>query len=83
MMIYNNMQYVYSLKCKDGYYIGCTKDLKDRIQRHKKGQISATENRLPIELSFYLAFKDEYTAYNFEKYLKTASGRAFLKKRLI
>jgi len=79
----HNMHYVYSLKRKDGYYIGCTNDLKDRIQRHKNGQVSATANRLPIELSFYLAFKDKYTAYNFEKYLKSGSGRAFLNKRLI
>jgi len=38
---------------------------------------------LPIILIGYFAFKNKYKAYNFEKYLKTGSGRAFLKKRLI
>ena len=74
--------YVYTLKCKDGFYTGCTSDLKGRIERHKKGQVPATVKRLPIELVAYFAFKDKYTAYNFEKYLKTGSGRSFLKRHL-
>lgn len=76
------MYYVYSLKCKDGYYVGCTDDLKDRLERHTKGHISATENRLPIELDFYFAINDKYKAFEFERYLKSGSGRAFIKKHL-
>ncbi len=64
------MYYVYSLKCKDGYYVGCTDNLKDRLERHQKGQVSATANRLPIKLDFYFAVKDKYVAFNFAKYLK-------------
>ena len=30
------MYYVYSLKCKDGYYIGCTDNLKDRLESIEK-----------------------------------------------
>jgi predicted GIY-YIG superfamily endonuclease len=74
--------YVYSLKCKEGYYIGCTDDVEKRLQRHQKGQIPATKNRLPIELDFYFAVKNKYKAFEFEKYLKTGSGRAFIKKHL-
>jgi len=77
------MHYVYSLKCKDGFYLGCTNDLKDRIQRHKSGQVSATKDRLPIELNFYVALGNQYKAFNFEKYLKSGYGRAFIKKHLI
>lgn len=44
------------------------------------GQVSATANRLPVELSFYFAIDDKYKAFEFEKYLKSGSGRAFLKK---
>jgi predicted GIY-YIG superfamily endonuclease len=73
--------YVYILLCNDGLpYIGCTNDLKDRINRHQKGQVPATKDRLPIELISYLAFSNKYNAFNFEKYLKSGSGRAFLKK---
>jgi predicted GIY-YIG superfamily endonuclease len=45
--------------------------LKERIQRHIKGQVPATKPRLPVVLIFYSAFKDKYMAYDFEKYLKT------------
>lgn len=77
------MYYIYSLECKDGYYIGCTNDLKDRMQRHQKGQAPATADRLPVKLEFYFAIKNKYQAYKFEKYLKSGSGRAFIKKHLI
>lgn len=74
------MYYVYILNCKDGYYTGCTNDLKDRFERHKKGQVDATKDRLPVEIDFYFAIKDKQKAFEFEKYLKSGSGRAFIKK---
>ena len=74
------MHYVYNLKCSNGFYTGCTSNLKERIIRHQKGQVPATVKRLPVELISYFAFKDKYVAYNFEKYLKSGSGRAFIKK---
>ena len=74
------MYYVYSLKCKDSFYVGCTNDLKDRIKRHKAGQVEATRDRLPIKLDFYVALDNQYKAFNFEKYLKSGSGRSFIKK---
>jgi len=54
--------------------------LEDRIKRHNSGQVKATINHLPVEIVTYTAFTDKYKAYNFEKYLKTGSGRAFSKK---
>ncbi len=74
------MYYVYSLKCKDGYYVGCTDNIDGRLDRHGKGDVPATANRLPINLAFYFTIEDKYKAYEFEKYLKSGSGRAFLKK---
>lgn len=76
------MYYVYSLECKDGYYIGCTDNLEERLNRHHKGAVPATANRLPIKLDFYFATEDRYKAFKFEKYLKSGSGRAFIKKHL-
>ena len=78
------MHYVYILKCNnDTYYTGCTSNLKNRIERHKKGQVHYTKNKLPIKLITYFAFSDKYKAYEFEKYLKSGSGIAFRNKRLI
>ena len=77
------MYYIYSLKCKDGYYIGCTDNLTSRLERHQKGYVPATVNRLPIRLDFYFAIRDKYKAFEFEKYLKSGSGRAFIKRHLL
>lgn len=77
------MHYVYSLKCKDGYYVGCTDNIIDRLDRHQKGQVPATVNRLPITLQFYFAIEDKHKAFEFEKYLKSGSGRAFINKHFV
>lgn len=75
------MWYVYILLCSDKKtYIGCANDLKERKSRHDKGLIPATKNRLPVKLASYFAFSNKHTAFNFEKYLKSGSGRAFIKK---
>ena len=71
---------VYVLKCQDGFYIGCTDDISDRILRHQNGYVPATKDRRPLELEQIFGFKDKHKAYNFEKYLKSGSGRAFLNK---
>ncbi|MFA5644504.1 MAG: GIY-YIG nuclease family protein [Patescibacteria group bacterium] len=74
------MYYIYILKCKDGYYVGCTVNIKNRIIKHKEGQIPSTSRRLPVKLDFYICFKDKIKAFNFEKYLKSGSGRSFIKR---
>jgi predicted GIY-YIG superfamily endonuclease len=78
------MWFVYILNCNDGKtYVGCTDNLDDRIKRHSSGWVPATKSRLPITLQTYIVFEDKYKAFAFEKYLKSGSGRAFSKKRLI
>jgi putative endonuclease len=76
--------YVYILKCINGtIYTGCTTNLQNRIKKHNQGQVIYTKDKLPVELVTYIAFGDKYKAFNFEKYLKSGSGRAFAKKRLV
>ncbi len=75
---------VYILKCSDGtYYTGCTNNIEERLKRHNKKEVSYTSTRLPVELITYTVFTDKYKAYNFEKYLKSGSGKAFAFKRLV
>lgn len=79
-----NAHYVYILHCADGKpYSGCTADLEDRLARHQRGSVPATKDRRPVQLITYIAFSDKYQAFDFEKYLKTGSGRAFMYKRLV
>ena len=51
------MYYVYVLHCGDSkLYTGYTSDLKQRVKRHKAGEVFATKGRLPVELVFFEAF---------------------------
>ncbi|MDO8621643.1 MAG: GIY-YIG nuclease family protein [bacterium] len=78
------MYYVYILRCGNGrLYVGCTRDLKDRFARHRAGHVPATVHIQPVALVFYCGLPNKYIAFQFEKYLKSASGRAFTKKHLI
>ena len=78
------MWFVYILRCSDEkWYTGCTQNIDERLRRHNAGEVPATKSRLPVELITYIAFTDKYKAYEFEKYLKSGSGRAFLNKRLV
>ena len=78
------MFYVYILKCIDGsFYTGCSEDLNERINRHQKGYVDATKNKIHVVLVFFCAFVNKYKAFEFEKYLKSGSGIAFAKKRFI
>jgi len=79
----SQLWYVYILKCSNGTpYTGCTNNLEDRIKRHNAGEVIATRNNLPVEIVTYIVFTDKYKAYEFEKYLKKGSGRAFSKRHL-
>ena len=78
------MFFVCFLECSDGkIYTGCTSNLQERMKRHQKGQVSFTKPRLPVKLVLYAASQDKYKAYGFESYLKTGSGRAFMRKHLL
>lgn len=65
------------------YYIGYSPDLKNRLKKHLSGKVKPTKSNLNYELVWYCAFKTRDQAISFEKYLKTGSGIAFMKKRLL
>ena len=78
------MEFVYILKCADNtYYTGHTANLDERIKRHNKAEIIYTKTRRPVVLVTYLAFSNKYKAIDFEKYLKSGSGKAFARKRFL
>jgi predicted GIY-YIG superfamily endonuclease len=78
------MWFVYILKCSDGSkYVGCTTDVDRRIKEHNSHKIHYTKDKTPVSLITYVVFPDKYKAFEFEKYLKSGSGRAFTKKHLL
>ncbi len=77
------MYYTYVLHnpITNKYYIGYTSDLKNRLSIHQKGKVKSTKSSKNYSLEWYCAFKTKQQALGFEKYLKTGSGIAFMKKR--
>ena len=78
------MWYVYLLISKkdNSWYIGCTNDLKERFKKHNKGECKYTKDHIPFVLVYYEAGLDKKDAYRRERYLKSGSGRKWLKNRL-
>ncbi len=79
------MFYVYRLQSLGDpkrNYIGYSSNLKQRVTDHNRGHCDATRPYRPWKVEFYAAFQSEQQALDFERYLKTASGKAFGNKRL-
>ncbi len=79
------MIYVYILKSLEHgerYYVGISADLRARLAKHNAKEVPHTSKYAPWAFKTYVAFSSQTRAFAFEKYLKTASGRAFAKKRL-
>jgi len=77
--------YVYILQSESSpehFYAGLTEDLHSRLKKHNSGEVMATLTNRPWRIKTAIAFTDKERATQFERYLKTASGRAFAKKRL-
>ena len=77
--------YVYILQSEsdtERFYTGITDDLRDRLRRHNAGEVPHTAKFRPWRIKTAIAFTDRARAISFEHYLKSASGRAFARKRL-
>jgi predicted GIY-YIG superfamily endonuclease len=77
--------YVYILKSliKDFIYVGSTNNLDRRLVQHNTGIVQSTKAYRPFEINAYIAVVTEVKARELEKYFKTGSGKAILKKRIL
>jgi predicted GIY-YIG superfamily endonuclease len=77
------MHYVYileSVSAPTESYVGRTGDLRARLVDHNAGRSAHTAKHRPWNLAQYHAFANERHAVDFERYLKSGSGRAFRKR---
>lgn len=76
--------FVYVLRSlKDSsWYIGFTESLKARLKAHNFGENVSTRNKRPYELIYFEGYIDKLDALGREKFLKSGSGRNFIKKQL-
>jgi len=79
------MHYVYILYSPTShkFYFGSANDLSLRTRSHNNGEVRSTKFGRPWGLAWYAAFETEKQARDFERYLKSGSGRTFAYKRLI
>jgi len=64
------------------HYVGLTNNVKNRLIYHNQGFVRSTASYRPWRLRSAICFSRRSKAVDFERYLKTGSGNAFLKKRL-
>ena len=64
-------------------YVGFTTDLKKRLAMHKEFPTRTTARAKDYRLVWYASFENKALAEDFERYLKSHSGRAFMNKRFL
>jgi predicted GIY-YIG superfamily endonuclease len=75
--------YVYrlvSLNNPARHYVGLTEDLKSRLAKHNRAEVSHTAKHTPWRIDSAHAFTDRNKAAKFEIYLKSHAGREFTKR---
>ena len=80
------MHYVYFLQSgvhDRRHYTGFTHNLRARLASHNAGQNPSTVQGRPWRLVSYFALADETKAREFERYLKSGSGRTFAKRHFL
>ncbi|MEK7185812.1 MAG: GIY-YIG nuclease family protein [Patescibacteria group bacterium] len=79
------MYYVYILQSSKSkiFYYGYTLNLVKRVKEHNSGESKFTKGHIPWKLVWYSAFENKQKAKDFELYLKSGSGKAFVYKRLV
>lgn len=65
------------------HYVGVTSDVPRRLAVHNSGGSLHTAPHRPWRLIVSLEFSNLASALDFEKYLKTGSGRAFAKRHFV
>ncbi|MGB5811048.1 MAG: GIY-YIG nuclease family protein [Polyangiales bacterium] len=79
------MHYVYVLRsAKDNdLYTGYTADLRQRHAAHQAGKVASTRHRRPLHLIYYEANLLAKDAKARELFLKSGSGKRFIRKQLV
>jgi predicted GIY-YIG superfamily endonuclease len=75
--------YVYILVSEingEAHYSGVTRDLNARLVEHNRGKCPHTAKHRPWKIETAVAFRSEARVRDFERYLKTGSGREFARR---
>jgi len=79
------MYYVYLIESlhDSSWYIGYTPDNPfSRLEKHNSGTEYFTKRKMPWKMIYYESYFNKQDATGREKFLKSGSGRIYLKKQL-
>ncbi len=78
------MYNVYAIKStiKDWIYVGMTSNLEERLKKHNAGHNKSTKPYAPFTLVYSELQPDRISARKREKYLKSGSGKRWLKYQI-
>ena len=78
------MYFVYVLKSKERsyLYVGLTNNIEKRFKQHQSGQNKTTKPYRPFDLVILENFEKRIQAREREKYLKSGSGKEWIKFNL-
>jgi putative endonuclease len=73
--------WIYILKSEKigRFYIGQTRDVKSRLQKHNEGNVSSTKPYRPWQLVYTEQYLTRADAMNRERYIKSMKSSFFIK----
>lgn len=75
-MLKSGPYYVYILwTARKSFYIGFSDNLRERLQKHARGEVKSTRYRRPTHLLYYESFVSEKDVKSREEFLKSGYGR--------
>ena len=74
--------YVVAPESMDYLYKGSARNLQERLKDHRAGRVSRTKNRRPLLLVFVQYFESYSDARERELFLKSGTGRDWLREQL-
>jgi putative endonuclease len=66
----------------DRFYIGFSSRPEERLEEHNAGKNASTDTFAPWHLANVISFRSKQKSLEFERYLKSGSGRAFIRRHL-
>jgi putative endonuclease len=75
--------YVILNDVNDSPYVGVTSDVARRLDTHNSGGSFHTAAYRPWRLAVAVEFSTQKRALDFESYLKSGSGRAFIRRHFL
>ena len=72
--------YVLHSSSNNKYYTGMTTDLARRLKEHNSGKTKSVKAYIPWKIIYTEEYDSEIEARKREKYLKSGSGREYLKQ---